>query len=131
MNMKRWIATGLVLMIFGIILGAFGAHSVKTLVSDEKLLVAFETAVRYQLIHALAFLIIPFILKYFQLISKTAYWLLLIGVILFSGSIYLLVVRDIEAAEWLRFAGPVTPIGGLLLIAGWIVLLVKVVRKKA
>lgn len=128
--MKRWISTGLVLMILGIILGAFGAHKVKDLVSDAKMLVAFETAVRYQLIHALGFLVIPFILNYFQLVSKAAYWLLLTGVILFSGSIYLLVVRDITHADWLKFAGPVTPVGGSLMIAGWIVLLVNVVRKK-
>jgi uncharacterized membrane protein YgdD (TMEM256/DUF423 family) len=125
---RKWIITGLLLLITGIILGAFGAHALKNIVHDADKLVAFETGVRYQLIHGVAFLSVPFILKHFGFDSKWAFRLLLTGILFFSCSIYLLVVCSALKID-AGFFGPITPLGGLLLISGWIILLMGVIRK--
>jgi uncharacterized membrane protein YgdD (TMEM256/DUF423 family) len=127
---KKWIVTGLVLLITGIILGAFGAHGLKRIIHDQEWLVSFETGVRYQLIHGVAFLSVPFILKHFGFDSRWAYRLLLLGVLFFSGSLYLLSLRFSLVPGSFKVFGPVTPIGGLLLIIGWTILLAGVVRKR-
>ena len=139
---RKWIVTGLVLLISGIVLGAFGAHALKDLLLNpeqatlsgyragvEKLN-AFETGVRYQLIHALGFMIVPFIASYFGVNSKWSFRLLLSGVICFSLSIYMLTIKDVAGVPAFKFFGPVTPIGGLLMILGWTVLLMSIVRKR-
>jgi uncharacterized membrane protein YgdD (TMEM256/DUF423 family) len=128
---RKWIITGLVLLITGIILGAFGAHALKNIIHDQERLASFETGVRYQLIHGVAFLSLPFIAKQFQLDTKWVYRLLLIGVLFFSVSIYGLTMRDVWSLGGLaKVFGPITPIGGLLLIIGWGILLVQVIRKR-
>lgn len=127
---KKWIITGLFLLITGIILGAFGAHALKELIAEERL-ISYETGVRYQLLHAIAFLVVPFIADRFQLNTKWSFRLLLIGVLFFSGSIYLLAMKDAWAlGSVAKVLGPVTPVGGLLLIIGWTLLLVQLVRKR-
>jgi len=127
---RKWIITGLILLITGIILGAFGAHALKDIIADQEKLAAFETGVRYQLIHAVAFLIVPFIANYIGVNSKWTYGLLLAGVLFFSFSIYMLTLRDVIGMPGLKFFGPVTPLGGLLLILGWTILLVNIIRKR-
>ncbi|MBI3238536.1 MAG: DUF423 domain-containing protein [Flavobacteriia bacterium] len=128
---RKWIITGLVLLITGIILGAFGAHALKDIIHDQERLASFETGVRYQLIHGVAFLSLPFIAKQFQLDTKWVYRLLLIGVLFFSVSIYGLTMRDVWSLGGLaKVFGPITPVGGLLLIIGWGILLVQVIRKR-
>ena len=127
---RKWIITGLVLLITAIILGAFGAHALKDIVTDKDKLAAFETGVRYQLIHAVAFLIVPFIARHFSLDPKWSFRLLLTGVIFFSGSIYLLTVKEAAGMPFLKFFGPVTPLGGLLMIVGWSLLLAAILRKR-
>ncbi len=127
---KKWTLTGLALLILAIILGAFGAHSLEKVLTEDEL-VSFETGVRYQMYHAFAFLILPFVLDKFKLSGKTVFWLLIFGVILFSGSIYGLSacnipVSDLDSVK--KVIGPITPIGGLLMIAGWIVLFIQVLR---
>jgi uncharacterized membrane protein YgdD (TMEM256/DUF423 family) len=124
---KKAIVTGLVLLIVGIILGAFGAHGLKGKVSPEKI-ASFEVGVRYQLIHALGFLALAFGKPYFQFSLKAVYTLLLLGVILFAGSIYGLTLQGLAGMNLGKVFGPMTPLGGLLLIIGWTVLLLKVVR---
>jgi uncharacterized membrane protein YgdD (TMEM256/DUF423 family) len=107
---------GAVLGGLGVILGAFGAHALKATLSADKHAI-FEVGVRYQLVHALALLAVGLLLR-----TTDGAWLraagplFLGGVVLFSGSLYGLALGG---PSWL---GPVTPIGGLLLIAGWIVL---------
>ena len=95
----------------GVALGAFGAHALKTRLSAE-LLVIFETGVRYQMFHALA-LIACGALSQRGVPTRMASRLFTAGIVLFSGSLYGLVLLE---AKWL---GPVTPIGGVLFLAGW------------
>lgn len=122
---------GVICILFSIILGAFGAHSLKELITQEKIHPPrrIEVGVRYQMYHGLALLIIglnadkiPFSLKSFQ-------WLILFGTILFSFSIYPLALQDLISFS-LTFLGPVTPIGGGLLIIGWLIFLVNLFRRR-
>lgn len=107
--------------IFGmlsVIFGAFGAHALKKILSTEQLK-SFETGVKYQMYHALVLLLIGFNVSN----PKPAMiWSFVIGIILFSFSIYGLVISDAKGKK-MRFLGPITPIGGLLLIIGWVLLL--------
>lgn len=128
---RKWVIMGLVLVIIAIILGAFGAHGLKEHTSDENILAAFDTATKYQFFQGLGFLIVPFIVARFSFNGKTVFYLLLLGTIFFSGSIYGLTYSKIHMGGSLSKAfGPVTPIGGLLMIIGWIVLLVQVIRSR-
>ena len=126
---KKILSTGAILGMIAIILGAFGAHALKKVLSIEQL-VTFETGVRYQMYHAL-FLLFLGLLKDVPLkTKKTIYFLVLFGVILFSGSIYLLATNDLTTFDF-KIIGFVTPIGGLLLILGWSVLLLTIMNKKS
>lgn len=111
-----------------VILGAFGAHAFKQVLSPEKL-ISFETGVRYQMYHAILLLVIGFALSFTTSIEKWAAISIIVGVVLFSFSIYLLSFAE----HWninLRFLGPVTPLGGLFLIAGWLLLIIFFVKSK-
>jgi uncharacterized membrane protein YgdD (TMEM256/DUF423 family) len=107
----------------GVALGALGAHYLKIKLDakmiDENAYHAFDTATKYQLFHSIALLALFFISK-----DKKLRWLsmsanlFVIGILLFSGSLYFLATQNLMGLE-LKFLGPVTPIGGLALIAGW------------
>lgn len=103
--------------ILSVILGAFGAHAFKKILSIERL-TSFETGVKYQMYSALLLLILGFFLKFETGIERSASILLILGTFLFSVSIYILSFQDVWGLN-LRFLGPVTPIGGLLIILGW------------
>lgn len=108
--------------IFGalsIVLGAFGAHALKKKLTSEQL-ASFETGVKYQMYHAIVLLVVGF---NFNQNLNNASLLFVIGTILFSFSIYGLVLSDTFGKK-MKFLGPVTPIGGLCLLVGWILLLV-------
>lgn len=112
-----------------VILGAFGAHKLKELLAPD-MLVSFETGVRYQMYHAFLLL---FVGMYGGMSAKTkqaVYWLVTFGIVLFSGSIYLLSTSGISGINF-KPIGFVTPIGGLLLIVGWFWLFIDFMRKKA
>lgn len=111
-----------------IILGAFGAHALKVRLSVEQLS-SFETGVKYQMYHALLLLVLSFNSHCTEKLKKTLFYLIVSGVLLFSGSIYLLSTRVISGFE-LKFLGPITPIGGLLLIVAWIFLFMHFIKKK-
>jgi uncharacterized membrane protein YgdD (TMEM256/DUF423 family) len=100
-----------------VILGAFGAHALKKILSVERL-ASFETGVKYQMYHALLLLLMAFLFKFEQKIEVYSAYSIIWGVILFSGSIYGLSLKDYWPIN-LRFLGPITPLGGLLLVAGW------------
>mgnify|MGYP005989002367 CR=1 FL=1 len=100
-----------------IILGAFGAHALKKLLNEEQLK-SFETGVKYQMYHALVLLILGFQLPFNQLLEKYIIYCFIIGIVLFSFSIYGLVISSAKNKK-LRFLGPITPLGGLLLTIGW------------
>lgn len=126
---KKIISTGALLGMIAIILGAFGAHALKKVLSLEQLS-TFETGVRYQMYHAVFLLFIGLTNDLSQKAKKTIYFLVLFGVILFSGSIYLLATNDLTSFDF-KVIGFVTPIGGLLLILAWGVLLTKIINKKS
>jgi uncharacterized membrane protein YgdD (TMEM256/DUF423 family) len=100
----------------GVAFGAFGAHSLRSTISAEMLSV-FETGVRYQMYHAFALVVTAWFLQTNQSSKfEIAAWLFVVGVILFSGSLYALAMTGIHSL------GFITPLGGLSLLAGWLVL---------
>ena len=125
---KKIISTGAILGMIAIILGAFGAHALKKVLSIEQL-ATFETGVRYQMYHALFLLFIGLLGMLSEKTKKTIYYLVLSGVFLFSGSIYLLATNDLTSFDF-KIIGFVTPIGGLLLILAWSILLLNLIKKK-
>ena len=126
---KRIIASGAVLGMIAIILGAFGAHALKKVLSIDQL-ATFETGVRYQMYHALFLLFIGNYDALSRKKQKAIYYLVLSGVALFSGSIYLLATNSLTSFDF-KIIGFVTPIGGLLLIIAWFVLLKSIFDKKS
>lgn len=120
--------TGILLILIAIILGAFGAHALKESISMEKL-VSYETGVRYQFYHGISLLIIGLNTDKFKFSLVWAYRIILIGVVLFSGSIYLLALQNLIGS--MKFLGPVTPLGGSLMIVGWVLILVGLLKTKA
>lgn len=107
---------------FAIIFGAFGAHLLKKKLTPE-LLQSFETGVKYQMYHAIVLLTLGFQLNANDNLNKYIICAFIIGTFLFSFSIYGLVLSSANNKK-LKFLGPVTPIGGLFLVAGWGLLLV-------
>lgn len=113
------IATGAFFGLLSVVLGAFGAHALKKTLSDGQLH-SFEVGVKYQMYHAIVLLALGL---HSDSISSAVYWCFTLGIILFSFSIYGLVLSDSKGKK-LRFLGPVTPIGGLLLVSGWLLTLI-------
>lgn len=126
--MKKLLVSGIIFSGTGVILGALGAHALKEQL-DPNQLASFETAVRYQLFHGLALMVISLIPIINEQVKKGIFWLFLIGTLIFSCSIYGLSTQVITGMN-LKFLGPVTPLGGLLLIAGWLYLLLKIFQFK-
>jgi uncharacterized membrane protein YgdD (TMEM256/DUF423 family) len=120
MNSKL-LRIGAILAALAVILGAFGAHKLKELI-DEKALLNWETAVRYQFYHAVGIIIAAFVYPHRseKSVSRAAY-LFMAGILCFSGSVYLLSLRNLLDINVL-WVGPITPIGGLMFVAGWLVL---------
>ena len=114
----NWSATGAILLALAVILGAFGAHGLRGRL-DAYLMSVYEKAVFYHFIHALGLLVVSIMPKTGTLPESTAQWvcgLLLAGILIFSGSLYLL------ALTGLRVLGAVTPVGGASFIAAWVAL---------
>lgn len=125
---KKIIVTGAIFGMIAIILGAFGAHALKKVLSLEQL-ATFETGVKYQMYHAL-FLLFVGLSRLSEKTKKTIYFLVLFGVIFFSGSIYCLATNSLTTFDF-KVIGFITPIGGLLLILAWMVLLLNFSMKKS
>lgn len=114
---RTFIAWGALLAMLGVAVGAFGAHMLKPVIGAEALAV-YETGVQYHMIHALGLLLIGLVAGQLGE-SKRLRWagrLLLIGIVLFSGSLYVLSISGIKVL------GAITPLGGVSFIAGWICL---------
>lgn len=111
-----------------IILGAFGAHALKNVLTAEQL-VSFETSVKYQMYHALFLLFLGMNTHLPLKTKKTILTLIILGIIFFSGSIYLLSTKAVTGIDF-KAIGIVTPIGGSLLIAAWAVLTFNFFKKK-
>ena len=119
---KTFFALGAAFGLLGVALGAFGAHGLKGTLSPD-MLANFETGVRYQMYHAVGLLAVAWaITRWPGGLTTAAGWLFVVGILIFSGSLYILSVTGI------RWLGAVTPIGGIALIAGWGCLIVAALR---
>ena len=123
---KKILVLGSVLGLIAIILGAFGAHGLKSLISAESIQ-TFETGVRYQMYHALFLLFIGSFSSISKKTKRAIFYLVLIGVLFFSGSIYGLATNDLTSFNF-KTIGFVTPIGGLLLIIAWFIVLINFLK---
>ncbi|MCD0454748.1 MULTISPECIES: DUF423 domain-containing protein [unclassified Chryseobacterium] len=119
---------GAVYGMLSVILGAFGAHALKKILSVERL-ESFETGVRYQMYAAFFLLIAGYILKFDTSSQKWISILMIAGTMLFSFSIYFLSLQDYLGAN-LKFLGPITPLGGLFMILAWLMLIFYFVKNK-
>ncbi|UOE41470.1 DUF423 domain-containing protein [Chryseobacterium suipulveris] len=119
---------GAVYGLLSVILGAFGAHAFKKILSPDRL-ESFETGVRYQMYAAFFLLIVGWILKYETKSENWISWMMIFGTLLFSFSIYFLAFQDYLGVN-LKFLGPITPIGGLLMIISWVMLIFYFVKMK-
>jgi uncharacterized membrane protein YgdD (TMEM256/DUF423 family) len=126
---KKIISTGAIFGMIAIILGAFGAHALKKVLSIDEL-ATFETGVKYQMYHALFLLFVGMMTELSLKIKKIIYNLVVFGIVFFSGSIYLLATNSLTTFDF-KITGFVTPIGGLLLILAWGVLLLNYNNKKS
>ncbi len=125
------IKTAALLGALAVALGAFGAHGLKAKLDSTDLQV-YQTGVTYQFYHVLALLAVGLLMGANE--NKFLRWaanLFVTGIILFSGSLYLITYFKLAQSELPRFIGPVTPIGGLMFIAGWIFLFIGVSRRSA
>jgi uncharacterized membrane protein YgdD (TMEM256/DUF423 family) len=121
---RGFFIAGCLLAFTGVALGAFGAHALKARLTPE-MLATFETGVRYQLVHALALLAVAWACAQVPgRAPRAAGWLFVIGVVLFSGSLYLLTVSGVRAF------GVVTPFGGMAMLTGWLCLAVAAWRDR-
>ena len=119
---SSWFALGAIAAGLGVVLGAFGAHALKSRLTPD-LLAIFETGVRYQMYHALALLAVGWAAtRWASPWVNTAGWTFTLGILVFSGSLYLL------ALTGARWWGALTPIGGLAFIFGWLSLLLAALR---
>ena len=111
-----------------VIFGAFGAHALKNILSEEQLK-SFETGVKYQMYHAIVLLLIGFNFNLETTSEKYMVYSFIVGILLFSFSIYGLVISSAKNKK-LRFLGPITPLGGLLLVCGWCLLFYSILGTK-
>lgn len=123
---RKLLILGCVFGMLAVILGAFGAHGLKVVLTEESL-TSYETGVRYQFYHAFLALIIANTSFFTDKTKNIVFWMLLVGVLLFSGSIYLLTTSAITGVPIKSF-GFVTPIGGVFLILAWLVLILNVLK---
>ncbi len=112
---------GALLGLLAVVFGAFGAHALKKMLDDDQLK-SFKTGVKYQMYHAILLLVLGFNLNLDTTPQHYMVYCFIFGVLLFSFSIYLLVIGKSKGKN-MAFLGPVTPLGGLLLVIGWGLLL--------
>ena len=125
---RRILLTACVFGAIAVALGAFGAHGLKSRISANDL-ENWKTAVSYQFYHTLVLLFLSLIASYSGKSFRLAYWAFTIGIIFFSGSLYLLATRSITGLS-VSFLGPITPLGGLSFIIGWVSLSVSALKIK-
>ena len=125
---RKITVTATVLGMIAIVLGSFGAHALKKVLSVEQL-VTFETGVKYQMYHALFLLFLGTTKLLSDNLKRTILYLVVVGVVFFSGSIYLLATDDLTSFDF-KTIGFVTPIGGFLLICAWLYTFVIVTKNK-
>jgi len=125
---KTIFITGIIFGVSAVILGAFGAHGLESLVASDAIQ-TFETGVRYQMYHALLLLILANTNFLTEKAKRAVFYLIVLGIVLFSFSIYLLATNDLSSFDFKKIA-LITPLGGALLILGWLILGIGVFRKQ-
>ncbi|MEM1324790.1 MAG: DUF423 domain-containing protein [Bacteroidota bacterium] len=116
---RTFLTLGGVFLLIAVLLGAFGAHGLEEKLSVDQI-DTFNVGVRYQFYHAFGLLICGVLLQINQQLAlKWVGWCFAIGIVLFSGSIYLLACRDLLGIASWSWIGPITPIGGTFFIIGW------------
>jgi uncharacterized membrane protein YgdD (TMEM256/DUF423 family) len=121
---KGFLVAGSALGALAVILGAFGAHGLKKIVPPETV-TTFETGVRYQFYHCFALILVAILAERFNAAwMNYAGYAFITGILLFSGSLYLLTILKATATVGLNGIGAITPIGGLFLVAGWVCMVV-------
>ena len=126
---KKIFSTAAFFGMTAIILGAFGAHALKKVLTIDQL-ATFETGVKYQMYHALFLLFLGLNNHLTSKTKKTILIFTILGIIFFSGSIYLLATNSLTSFDF-KVIGFITPIGGLLLIVAWSILMIQFLKKKA
>jgi uncharacterized membrane protein YgdD (TMEM256/DUF423 family) len=126
---KRLIIIASVFGILAVILGAFGAHALKSLL-DPAGLEVWKTAVSYHFYHTLALLFVSILPASNSKVVNMAAWFFSLGILFFSGSLYLITAKEILNITQLSVLGPLTPIGGLFFILGWFSLITIAVKSK-
>ena len=126
---RKIVLTAALFGMLAIVLGAFGAHALKKVLTLEELN-TFETGVKYQMYHALFLLFIGMSSHVSEMAKKRIYYAIVTGILFFSGSIYLLATNDLTTFDF-KVIGFITPIGGLLLMVGWLCLFIDFFNKKA
>jgi uncharacterized membrane protein YgdD (TMEM256/DUF423 family) len=129
MKNKAILITASLLAALAVALGAFGAHGLKALILPEKLEV-FKTGVQYHFYHAFALALVGVVSQFIDnQWLKCSSWLFGVGILLFSGSLYLLTYFTIANTEGGKWVGAITPIGGLCFIFGWLSLVLAISKK--
>ncbi|CAI8219811.1 MAG: Uncharacterised protein [Flavobacteriaceae bacterium] len=125
--MRIKVSITLFLGMIAVVLGALGSHALKEVLTPEQL-ESFTIGVRYQMTHVLLLMVVLLTSYFEEGIKETSFWLTVVGILLFSGSIYLLNLQQLLGVK-LSFLGPVTPIGGLFLITNWGFLALKALKR--
>ena len=118
---RRIILTASFFGAVAVILGAFGAHGLKNVLSADALAI-WTKGIEYQFYHTFALLFLSTFNRFRTKLVDISYFCFTTGIVLFSGSLYLLATREITQLGFVNLVGPVTPLGGLLLVAGWVFL---------
>lgn len=123
---RTFFRTAALLAMISVILGAFGAHALKELISEQAL-ASFHTATTYMMTHAVALFIVGMMYRHYK--KKSMVWsgnFFVMGIIMFSGSIYLRIALSYMGYEKLDIINLITPFGGLMFILGWLMLFISI-----
>jgi len=126
---KQFLSISFILGAIAVAFGAFGAHALKEMV-DEKAIQTWQTAVQYHFYHLFAIALTGILLK--QGVNswyKRAGYLFIAGIIIFSGSLYTMILLKASGAASVNWLGAITPIGGVCFIAGWLLLFAGIKKK--
>lgn len=126
---KQIILTAAIFGALAVVLGAFGAHGLKQFVSSDQLVI-WHKGVEYQFYHVFALLFLSTFARYKNKFIHTAFIFFSLGILLFSGSLYLLALRNVLNLNIISYIGPITPIGGLCFIIGWVCLFLAALKNK-
>lgn len=129
---RSFLLAGAIFGMLGVALGAFGAHGLQRITTDETIIHGYQTGVQYQIIHAIALLIIDLLYdKQPRRIVKWTGICFITGIILFSGSLYLLTYFKLQESGMTKIAGPITPLGGVFFIVGWLLLAISALNGRS